>query len=674
MRERYATTNASPPEEVPAGSNKTFTWVCAAGPDHIWEAQANTVRASKRGGCPFCAGKRPSVTNRLDVLFPELAAEWDQELNDGPPTVVAGSEKKAWWRCRSRGHSWQSNIRNRTVLQAGCPRCAAEKSSKTRSVPRPGRELTALAPDVAASWHPTRNGRLQPHEVAAFSNIPRWWQCPAGHEWEISPAGRVSKGGTGCPYCSGRLAAADTSLEAQRPDLASEWHPTKNAPRTPQDVKPGTSASVWWVCPAGHEYKSRIANRVYLARGCPYCSGQKTGYGNDLATQAPLVAAEWDHERNGSLTPADVTTGVQRRFWWRCERGHSWQATVASRVGLGTGCPECGAGWRRSRPEIALQFELAHLLPALVCGDGHVRTADGDYRVDVLCRDLKMAVEYDGSHWHRDTFTRDMKKTRALFDAGWLTIRVRQDPLPMTGPLDVPCEGGDPAVFPMAVRVMTKLLDAAETASADHPIHLHVDDLRTRLEVYIDGGTAQATEKAEREIHTHQVMRPKPAFSAPPPRPKPGRSLAERSPGIAAEWHPSKNGDGTAADVANARNASAWWLCSLCGAEWEAVVAQRTRRQTIGCPDCGRVRAGAERSRPQPGLSLADLYPDVAAQWHPSRNAPLTPHEVRPGSHKRVWWKNSAGEEWESTVYNRTSKCLSSEFYGGVGPGSPNSA
>ena len=125
MRERYATTNASPPEEVPAGSNKTFTWVCAAGPDHIWEAQANTVRASKRGGCPFCAGKRPSVTNRLDVLFPELAAEWDQELNDGPPTVVAGSEKKAWWRCRSRGHSWQSNIRNRTVLQAGCPRCAA---------------------------------------------------------------------------------------------------------------------------------------------------------------------------------------------------------------------------------------------------------------------------------------------------------------------------------------------------------------------------------------------------------------------------------------------------------------------------------------------------------------------------------------------------------------------
>lgn len=95
MRERYAASNPLPPEEVAAGSNKKFTWSCKAGPDHTWEAQANSIRMSKRGGCPFCAGKRPSVTNRLDVLFPDLAAEWDQELNEGPPAVVAGSEVKS---------------------------------------------------------------------------------------------------------------------------------------------------------------------------------------------------------------------------------------------------------------------------------------------------------------------------------------------------------------------------------------------------------------------------------------------------------------------------------------------------------------------------------------------------------------------------------------------------
>ncbi|MGC5049141.1 zinc-ribbon domain-containing protein, partial [Micrococcus porci] len=341
---------------------------------------------------------------------------------------------------------------------------------------------------------------------------------------------------------------------------------------------------------------------------------------------------------------------------------------------LGTGCPECGAGWRRSRPEIALQFELAHLLPAAVVGDGHVQTADKDFRVDVLCPELKIAVEYDGNHWHMDTFERDLAKTQALVEAGWVTVRVRQNPLPLTGPHDVPCENGDPAVYPMTVRVMTSLLEEAAAAPTDHPIHAHLDELRLRLETYVDGGTARAVEEAERETRAHHVDRPKRDPFAPPPRPKPGRSLAELSPAIAAEWHPSKNGGLTPADVANARNASAWWLCSLCGAEWEAVVGQRTRRQTLGCPDCGKARAGAARSRPQPGLSLADLRPDLAAQWHPTRNAPLTPHDVRPGSHKRVWWRSPGGQEWESSVYNRTSKRPSSEVHGDAGPDSPDSA
>ncbi|MCK6096459.1 zinc-ribbon domain-containing protein [Micrococcus sp. EYE_162] len=175
-------------------------------------------------------------------------------------------------------------------------------------------------------------------------------------------------------------------------------------------------------------------------------------------------------------------------------------------------------------------------------------------------------------------------------------------------------------------------------ALSDHPIHAHLDELRTRLETYIDGGTARAVAEAERETRAHQVDRPKRDPFAPPPRPKPGRSLAELSPAIAAEWYPSKNGGLTPADVANARNASAWWLCSLCGAEWEAVVAQRTRRQTIGCPDCGRARAGAERSRPRPGLKRpgfrSDLLPqggsDHAPEVHPRVQGPC------PEAHRRT--------------------------------------
>lgn len=654
MAKRYDSSNPLPPSEVAARSNKVFRWRCNAGPDHEYEAMATSVYTAKRGGCPYCSGRKPSVTNRLDVRYPDLAAEWDAELNDGPPEIIATSEKKAWWRCRKCEHIWQANIRNRTVLGAGCPKCAARKISAARSRPVAGQALTEVAPDVATTWHPTKNGDLRPEEVAAQSNKPRWWLCKQGHEWEIPPAGRIAKGGNGCPYCSGRLATAETSLAAQHPDIAAEWHPTKNGELMPEKVKPATGQSVWWLCPNGHEYRSRIANRTQLGRKCPYCSGQKVGYGNDLATRAPDVASEWDHEKNGTTRPEDVTTGVQRKFWWRCAQGHSWKTTVASRVGMGTGCPQCGSGWRRSRPEIGLQYELGHVLPAPVAGDAEVRVLRNIWRVDVLCLELRLIVEFDGSYWHGASWDRDLKKTRALSDDGWIIVRVRQAPLPMVGPLDVRCEKESPDAYRMTLRVLHSIICGAESAPAGHPARAALDALRARVAEYEAAGIAQAAAEAESAVAAGRVNRPRQTTPGPPPPPKAGQSLAEKSPKVAAEWHPTKNGALTAWDVANARNATAWWLCSLCGKAWEAAINGRVRRQNIGCPDCARLRAGAQRAKPVAGRSLADLHPDIAAQWHPAKNGDVRPHDVKPGSHKVVWWIGSCFHEWKTAIENRT--------------------
>jgi len=53
------------------------------------------------------------------------------------------------------------------------------------------------------------------------------------------------------------------------------------------------------------------------------------------------LLAEWDAGRNYPLTPRDVSFGSTQRVWWRCEKGHSWQAIVSSRAGGGCGCPVC---------------------------------------------------------------------------------------------------------------------------------------------------------------------------------------------------------------------------------------------------------------------------------------------------------------------------------------------
>ena len=61
---------------------------------------------------------------------------------------------------------------------------------------------------------------------------------------------------------------------------------------------------------------------------------------NDLASQNPVLAAQRDAERNGTLTPQQVTLTSNRKAWWICEKGHSFQAVIASRAN-GTGCPYC---------------------------------------------------------------------------------------------------------------------------------------------------------------------------------------------------------------------------------------------------------------------------------------------------------------------------------------------
>ena len=93
--------------------------------------------------------------------------------------------------------------------------------------------------------------------------------------------------------------------------------------------------------------------------GCPYCTGRKvTPKQGGLVKQFPLLAAEWDVEKNTPLTPQDVTTGSHKLIWWRCPKGHSWRAAVYSRTTLGTGCPVC-----TGRQALAGENDLATLYP-----------------------------------------------------------------------------------------------------------------------------------------------------------------------------------------------------------------------------------------------------------------------------------------------------------------------
>ena len=124
------------------------------------------------------------------------------------------------------------------------------------------------------------------------------------------------------------------------PELADEWHKTRNGSKKPSDYVYGSHKYAWWTCPLGHDYQRTIADR-HDGYGCPYCSNVKVLAGfNDLATKTPWLAKEWDPERNRRRTPQEVFPSSNLKVWWRCEGGHHWRASISGRQS-GSRCPYC---------------------------------------------------------------------------------------------------------------------------------------------------------------------------------------------------------------------------------------------------------------------------------------------------------------------------------------------
>ena len=194
--------------------------------------------------------------------------------------------------------------------------------------------------ELLAQWNPTRNGGLTPRDLSYGSKRKVWWRCGEGHEWQAVVHTRTGSG-SGCPVCAGKQVLPGVNdLASRYPELAAQWHPSKNAPWTPADVLPGSHKKVWWRCEKGHEWQAIVKSRA-SGCGCPVCAHREIVSGdNDLASAYPELARQWHPTRNGALRPEDVAAGTRRKVWWRCEKGHEWQATVASRAD-GAGCPVC---------------------------------------------------------------------------------------------------------------------------------------------------------------------------------------------------------------------------------------------------------------------------------------------------------------------------------------------
>jgi hypothetical protein len=346
------------PSDYTLNSNKIVHWKCTKEIDHCWESTVKDkyrqFSVNKKATCPFCSGRRLSTSNCLATKYPEAVNQWHSVKNGKlrPTDLLPGSNKNVWWQCTNCNKEWQALVKNRkkSDFQLSC--CTTTKKRTVNKI-----NYIKIVHDLISLWHPTKNTQKL-ENLTLGSSVKVWWKCPVAedHEWESTINSVVKSKKNGCPCCAGKAVVNSTSLSTTHPEIAKEWHPTKNGELASTEFTIGSGQTIIWQCSNNktHIYPAQIFKR--LERGCPYCSGQQVNKSNSLGALFPEIAKEWHPTKNGASTPIQYTAHSGQMIWWVCSLNpsHIWRMKIFERTRSNPrGCPDCAiTGFNKSKPAI----------------------------------------------------------------------------------------------------------------------------------------------------------------------------------------------------------------------------------------------------------------------------------------------------------------------------------
>ena len=464
---------------------------------------------------------------------------------------------------------------------------------------RKTKSLVSSNAQLMAEWNWEKNIGLDPSLLTLGSNKKAWWKCHEGHEWQTLIYHRSK--GSNCPFCTGKkVFLGFNDLQTINPDLAKEWNYDKNNGLTPSEVTPSSNKKVWWKCSKGHEWESTINHRT-SGRRCPYCFSKTVlkGY-NDLQTINPTLAKEWNYDKNDKLSPTEVMSNSDKKVWWKCHKGHEWQATVYSR-NKGSACPVCNSERNTSLPEYALLYYLKK------SGVDAIHSyKELGYELDIYIPSKKIAIEYDGNLWHKNKVEKDINKNRKCEKDGIKLYRLREGlPVLNDTSIDFTVQKKQKDLTKVIKRILSEIINAK----------IDIDTKRDALEI------ENLREYTEKE-----------------------NSLLFSNPKVSKEWNYDKNNGLLPSEVLPNSDKKVWWKCAN-GHEWQATVGSRNKG--VACPYCSGTKAF------QGYNDLSTLNPSLANEWHPIKNDVLLPSMVTAGSTKKVWWVCNKGHEWQATIASR---------------------
>ena len=310
--------------------------------------------------------------------------------------------------------------------------------------------------------------------ITSKTGMNFYWKCSkCGSIYEKTLHDKVGHK-YGCPYCRNIKANNTNNLYnwcMKNGDLGQEileqWtgiqidKETSKILKENVDIKKETFSShkyFMWKCKkCGTEWSAMLYQRTHNNTGCPgKCLGIKQSIHekerkviqgvNDLETYfnsddnwARQLIQEWlGLDEQGNITNTTrLAINSHGKYWWKCENGHEYTASLSSRISHHTGCPQCNFKGT-SYPEQYIRWALQQVFSQTASRQAVLKSKENPsgYEFDIAIvfneeqkkkyKYPALCIEYSPTRWHGGN-NRDNKKIELCKKYGVRLIYIMED-------------------------------------------------------------------------------------------------------------------------------------------------------------------------------------------------------------------------------------------------------
>ena len=373
----------------------------------------------------------------------------------------------------------------------------------------------------------------------------------------------------------------------------------------PDNIEVNSSQEYWWTCKNNHSYKMKINDKVFRHE-CPYCQNRKIWVGfNDLYSIMPSLAKEFDEDKNGVSTK-EVYYRSTKKYYWKCDKGHSYLKAPYYRVEEKQNCPYCSKNYLiedfpksidyidnnyHSKEEIENFYSHSTKKIHFHCRKGHKweeKIANFSKRSSIRGEHCP----YCSNIWLLKGFN-DIK---TLYPQLYKEIKNKDKD----------------NILPTSKRKITWVCPQG-----------HEFNSSINYRVRNNSGCPYCTGvKVLSGFNDLKTLRPD----------------------LMKYWDYQKN-ELDPTKVSRGTTKKAWWKCDK-GHSHLMPISKKTIRGS-GCPYCSGRRI-------LPGYNdIATTCPEILKEWNYDKNT-ITPQEIMKSSGKKVWWICEKGHEWKISPNQRT--------------------